>query len=101
MIYLFVLLDKPDSLPLREALRPAHREYIAAIADKIAFAGPLVAEDGDTRTGSLLAIDFPDKAAASAWLQEEPFTQGGLYQSVEIHGFLNFWPQKTGFPARQ
>jgi len=98
VIYTFILLDKPKALALRQALRPAHRTYIANISERIAFAGALVADDGQTRVGSLLAIDFPDRASAAAWLDEEPFTQGGLYESVQIHGFLNLWPQKTGFP---
>lgn len=98
MIYTFILLDKPNALALRQALRPAHRAYIARVSERIAFAGALVAEDGQTRVGSLLAIDFPDRAGAVAWLDEEPFTKGGLYQSVQIHGFLNLWPQKAGFP---
>lgn len=99
MIYTFVLLDKPDSLELRKSLRPAHRAYVAEVSDKIAFAGALVAQDGETRIGSLLAIEFPDRAAATAWLNDEPFTKGGLYESIQIHAFLNLWPQKTGFPV--
>jgi uncharacterized protein len=99
MIYTFVLMDKANALPLRERLRPEHRAYIAHVADRIAFAGALVGDDGDTRVGSLLAIDFPNREAATEWLQNEPFTRGGLYASIQIQAFLNTWPQKAGFPS--
>lgn len=100
MIYAFVLMDKADAFELRQKLRPEHRAYVAKVAERIAFAGALVGDNGETRVGSLLAIDFPDRQTAEAWIREEPFTKGGLYASVQIHAFLNFWPQKAGFPLR-
>ena len=98
MIYAFRLLDKPDSAALRQRVRPAHKAYLAAVADRIAFAGPLTHDDGVTMVGSLLAIEFASRDAAQAWLADEPFTRAGLYGSVEIHAFVNLWPQKAGFP---
>ncbi len=98
MIYMFRLLDRPDGAALRQRLRPEHKAYLAQVADRIAFAGPLVADDGQTMIGSLLAIDFDGRDAARAWLAGEPFTRAGLYAGTEVLAFLNLWPQKVGFP---
>ena len=98
MIYAFRLLGKPDSAALRQRVRPAHKAYLAAVADRIAIAGPLTHDDGVTMIGSLLAIEFASRDAAQAWLADEPFTRASLYGSVEIHAFVNLWPQKAGFP---
>lgn len=98
MIYVFRLLDKPGAADLRQQVRPQHKAYLGAVADRIAFAGPLTADDGQTMIGSLLAIDFPSREAAQAWLADEPFTRAGLYAGVEVHAFVNLWPQKAGFP---
>ncbi|MDO9277439.1 MAG: YciI family protein [Polaromonas sp.] len=98
MIYIFHLLDKPDRATLRQSVRPEHKIYLAAVADRIAFAGPLLADDGQTMVGSLLAIDFESRQAADAWLASEPFNLAGLYASREVHGFANLWPQRVGFP---
>ncbi len=98
MIYVFRLLDKPAARALRDHVRPEHKAYLAQIADRIAFAGPLTHDDGVTMIGSLLAIDFDSRDAAHAWLAGEPFTRAGLYAAVEIHAFVNLWPQCTGFP---
>ena len=98
MIYLFRLLDRPDGAALRQRVRPEHKAYLAQVAERIAFAGPLTHDDGVTMIGSLLAIDFDSRDAARAWLADEPFTRAGLYTSVDIHAFVNLWPQKAGFP---
>ncbi|OSZ75039.1 YciI family protein [Hydrogenophaga sp. IBVHS1] len=99
MIYIFHLLDKPGASELRQRIRPLHKDYLGAVADRIAFAGPLLADDGQTMVGSLLAIDFPDREAARAWLAREPFTQAGVYAGSTVHAFANLWPQKAGFPS--
>ncbi len=95
---MFRLLDRPQAADLRDRVRPEHKAYLARMADRIAFAGPLVADDGKTMIGSLLAIDFDSRDAARAWLADEPFTRAGLYASTEVLAFVNLWPQKTGFP---
>jgi len=98
MLFVLHLLDKPGSAELRQRVRPEHKVYLAQVADRIAFAGPLLRDDGVTMIGSLLAIDFDSRDAAHAWLAEEPFTRAGLYAGVEIHAFVNLWPQRCGFP---
>jgi uncharacterized protein len=97
MIFTFFLMDKPDGSALRQRVRPEHKAYLAQMADRMAFAGPLTTDDGQTMIGSLLAIDFESREAAQAWLDDEPFTRAGLYASIAIHAFVNLWPQKTGF----
>lgn len=98
MIHVFHLLDKPGVQDLRARIRPRHKAYLAEVAERIAFAGPLLADDGETMIGSLLAIDFAGRDEAQAWLAQEPFTQAGVYASVSIMPFVNLWPQKAGFP---
>ena len=98
MIYIFHLLDKPDAAGLRQRVRPEHKIYLAAVADRIAFAGPLLADDGQTMVGSLLAIDFESRLTADTWLASEPFNLAGLYARSEVHGFTNLWSQRAGFP---
>lgn len=97
MIHVFVLMDRAGAADVRARMRPEHKAYLGRVADRIAFAGPLLADDGQTMIGSLLAIDFDDRAAAMVWLADEPFTRAGLYASVQVHPFANLWPQRTGF----
>ena len=97
MLFAFHLVDRPDSAELRVRVRPEHKAYLALVAERIAFAGPLLADDGQTMLGSLLVIDFADRDAALAWQRDEPFTRAGLYASSQLNAFRNLWPQKAGF----
>lgn len=99
MIFVFHMTDKPDSGHIRTSVRPEHKAYLAQQAERMAFAGPLTSDDGASMIGSLLAIDFADRAAAESWLANEPFTRAGLYAETKIYAFNNLWPQKVGFPA--
>lgn len=100
MLFAFWLADRPGAGELRQRVRPQHKEYLARVQERIAFAGPLVHDgDGSAMVGSLLVIDFESREAAIAWLANEPFTQAGLYASTSVHAFINLWPQKAGFPA--
>jgi uncharacterized protein len=98
MLYAFVLMDRPDGAALRQRVRPEHKAYLAQVAERIAFAGPLTHDDGVAMLGSLLVIDFENRAAAMAWLADEPFTRAGLYAGVSVHAYTNLWPQQAGFP---
>jgi uncharacterized protein len=96
-IFVFMLFDRADAGGLRQRVRPQHKDYLALVAQRIAFAGPLLADDGVAMRGSLLAIDFETRDAALVWLADEPFTRAGLYARSEVHAFQNLWPQRAGF----
>lgn len=97
MLFVFHMIDKPLMSDTRSKVRPAHKAYLAAVADRIAFAGPLLAENGETMVGSLLVIDFASKSDALKWLDDEPFIGASLYEHVHVHSFTNLWPQRVGF----
>jgi len=97
VIYSFVLLDRPHASELRARVRPERKAYLGLQAERIAFAAPFVDDEGKDMQGSLLTIDLPRREDAVAWFRDEPFNKAGLYASVQIHGFVNLWPQETGF----
>jgi uncharacterized protein YciI len=96
MLFAFLLVDRAGAAELRLQHRPAHRAYLAEVADRICVAGPQLADDGEAMTGSLLVIDFESRDAAMAWLRDEPFTRAGVYARQELHPFRSLWPQRAG-----
>lgn len=91
MLFAIQALDKPDSLELRMTTRAAHLEYIKGFQAQALFLGPLQADD-ETMIGSLLIMDFPDRAAAEAFAAGDPYRQAGLFQSVEIRRCKKVFP---------
>lgn len=93
MQFAIYCLDKPDSTAVRAQARAAHLEYVDRHADKIVLAGPVLSDDGKDMIGSLLIMEFPDKAAAERFTQEDPYRKAGLFKSVEIRPFRKVRPQ--------
>ena len=81
----------------RSQVRPEHKAYLAHVAERIAFAGPLLDDDGETMVGSLLVIDFADRASRRWLAAREPFTRAGVYATASVRAFRNLWPQRVGF----
>ncbi len=74
---------KPDGgIEARAAALDPHLKYLRANRDRIRFAGPLLADDGETPRGSLTLLDAPDRAAAEAWLAQEPYNKAGAFGEI-------------------
>ena len=93
MLYAIYCLDRPGQAGLRAATRQAHLDFLAPYVERIRFAGPLLAEDGESMVGSLLVIDFPDRAAVDAFLAADPYAKAGLFQSAVARPWRQVLPK--------
>ncbi len=74
---------KPDGgIEARAGAMEPHLAYLRASRDRIRFAGPLFADDGETPRGSMTLLDAPDRASAQAWLADEPYNAAGAFGEV-------------------
>ncbi len=76
--------DRPGATDLRMTNRPAHLQWAASHAGRIAMAGPMFAEDGETFTGSVFIIEAADLEAARAWHAQDPYVIAGLFEHSDI-----------------
>lgn len=81
-----ILFDSPDAPRLRQELLAAHLSYAETVADKILVGGPFREPDG-TFIGSLLVLDAPDRDAARAILENDPYFKGGVWSDVRLEPF--------------
>ena len=84
MLVALLCYDKPNHVDLRMKLRPTHLQWIEDSGVKLAYAGPMLAEDGQTSQGSIIVGDFPSYEAAEAFSKDDPYAKGGLFDRVEI-----------------
>jgi hypothetical protein len=82
MLFVITAFDKPDSLELRMATRPAHVEYLQKTG-VLKLGGPFIDEKGEM-IGSLLIIEVPDLAAAAAWQAGDPYVKAGLFARSDL-----------------
>jgi uncharacterized protein len=93
MFFVLYCTDKPNSVDLRVATRPAHVDYLKAPGSPVKLAGPYLNDAGEM-IGGMVVIDVADKAAAEKFAAEDPYTKVDLFQSVRI----NPWRWAIGNP---
>ena len=84
MLYLIYQEDRPDGAAIRDAVRAEHLAYLERHRDIVVLGGATLAEDGVTRTGSVLIVNVPGRAEAEAFSLAEPFRKAGLFATVKI-----------------
>lgn len=84
MLFVATCFDKPDALPTRLSVRPAHLEWIEANKAQIRLAGPLLDPKGESPLGSLLIVEAEELAAAEALLGGDPYRAAGVFAEVEV-----------------
>ena len=85
MLYIVYQIDGPDSPEIRAATRDEHFKYLDEHEDILILGGAMLAEDGKTRTGSVLVINVENLSAAETFSENEPFRRAGLFERVEIN----------------
>ncbi len=87
-----ICIDKPNALALRLATREAHFAFARSLPEGlIRLAGPFLNAEGQM-CGSLILFETEDEAAIQAYLEGDPYTQAGLFESIEIR------PWRLSFP---
>ena len=84
MPYAIQTQDKPGSAEVRAKARPAHLEYLTANQHLLLAAGALINDDGNGGHGGILIVDTDDRAEAERFINEDPFTKAGLFQSITV-----------------
>ena len=92
MPYLIVAHDHADMEAKREAVRDAHRSYLAAHGRKLLASGALLAADGRTVIGGASLFDTDNYDEAARFEAEDPYAKAGIRAHVEIVKWrLRWW----------
>lgn len=84
--------DKPGAQQVRLDNRAAHLEFLKANIAHVVMAGPVQTEDRTGMVGSVLVLDFPDRAALDAFLAQDPYAKAGLFASVTVLPYKKVLP---------
>tara|TARA_Y100001970_G_scaffold201861_1_gene245690 strand:+ start:1097 stop:1402 length:306 start_codon:yes stop_codon:yes gene_type:complete len=77
-------VDGCDAARIRAETKPAHFSYLEKNEDILVLGGATLADDSNARTGSLLVINVPSRAAADKFAKNEPFFKAGLFRQRTI-----------------
>jgi len=84
--------DKPGHQQVRLDNRSAHLAFLNAHLDTLVLAGPLLSDDRQAMTGSLLVFNITDRAALDAVLAADPYAKADLFESVTVTPFKKVLP---------
>jgi uncharacterized protein YciI len=84
VLYIIYQEDGPNAAELRQRHRDAHFAYLERHKDILVLGGALLADDGTTRTGSVLIVNVAGRERAEAFSRDEPLRKGGVFRSVKI-----------------
>jgi uncharacterized protein YciI len=84
MLVMMVCMDKANHVDLRLKTRPDHLAWITGSGLPLMYAGPIMADDGETPAGSLIIAEFESLEAARAFQKTDPYSKVGLFDKVTI-----------------
>jgi uncharacterized protein YciI len=93
MHFVVYCLDKSGHGQVRANNRDAHLAYLKEHSASIVFAGPMLDDAGTGMIGSLLVMDFPDRAAVDKFVAGDPYGHAGLFASVRVAPWRKVYPQ--------
>ena len=74
-----------DALNRRMAVRAAHMEMIERYkAGGHMHIGAAILDDADKMIGSTIIAEFPSRAELDAWLAEDPYVTGKVWERIEV-----------------
>lgn len=86
MQYAVICIDKENSENLRLENRTGHIAHLKTVKDNMLLAGPFLNEAG-RMCGSLLVFNDLSQEEINNWLEQDPYSKAGLFQSVEVKPF--------------
>lgn len=100
--------DDSDALNRRMAAREAHLAGCATLREEghLLYAAAILSDEESNQSsqkmiGSMLVMDWQSRADLDAWLKEEPYVKGNVWQKIEINscklapGFAGLVPAAT------
>ncbi len=93
MYFVLYCLDKSGHSQIRADNRAAHLDYLKSFGDAVLAAGPLLDDAGTGMTGSLLVMDFADRAAVDRFLAGDPYSRAGLFAAVRVSPWRKVIPK--------
>lgn len=90
MYYVIFSTDKPDSVELRKATRPAHLDYLGShtLPVKLLHGGPTLSEDGNTMNGTLIIAESESIETVKELVAGDPYVKAGLFEDMQIRPWM-------------
>ena len=83
MQFIVTAHDGEGMLAKRMEVRPQHLENMGKIKGNVLCAGGLLDDEGKMK-GSVLVLEFPDRAGLDEYLASEPYIREKVWEKVDV-----------------
>lgn len=90
MPYLIQVTEKPGTRHIFDATLDAHREYLQPFIPKMLATGALLEDDGSRAGGAIIIMDTEDRTEAENYINNDPLTLAGIFESVTVTKWRRF-----------
>jgi len=87
--------DKGGADAARRAALKAQQAYVEGFGDRVIGYGHFVSDDGAETLGTSFFMQLDDRAAADAFVADEPMNKAGVYGRVDIHRWSNSFQKRA------
>src|SRR5262245_65365751 len=87
--------DKPGTAETRRGLVEDQKRYVKGFGERVIGYGHFVSDDGRDTLGTSFFMQLDDRAAADAFVANEPMSKAGVYERVEIHRWSNSFQKRA------
>ncbi len=97
MFFVVLATDAPGASEKRSEIGPIHRAHLRNPCNhrvKVHLGGPMLTTQGSATNGTLLIVEADDIAVVSEFVADDPYSQAGVFKSVEIRP----WAWTLGAP---
>lgn len=84
MEWMIKCVSKPDMVERRAQTIDAHRDHLDRYKSETWYSGPMLVGDGSNANGSFRVVDFPARDAAKAYIDTDPYSTAGIFETVDI-----------------
>ena len=93
--------DKEGAAETRRALLAAQKSYVKNFGERVIGYGHFVSDDGAKTLGTSFFMQLDDRAAADAFIADEPLNKAGVYQRIDMHRWSNSFLKRAADYARK
>jgi uncharacterized protein YciI len=85
----------------RRALLAEQKAYVKSFGERVIGYGHFVSDDGSETLGTSFFMQLDDRAAADAFIANEPLNKAGLTQRIDVHRWSNSFGKRAADYARK
>ena len=87
--------DEPGKEELRRAYLAEQKDYVKSFDERVIGYGHFVSDDGRHTLGTSFFMQLDDRAAANAFITDDPMNKASVYGRVEIHRWSNSFGKRA------